>query len=107
MTTNFYTDIRSILYNGCQYFPNLVTHENSRLDPCKDNYELFEQIKNELSINNEILVDWSKHHKIENPEIPSLVVGLRPQPKKELHQILLQELAFLHPYWLKIVKHLI
>ena len=57
LVSNFYYDIRNILYEGCIYLPNLLCNNNDR--------KLFNKIINELS---DIKIEeWSKHHKIDNP----------------------------------------
>jgi hypothetical protein len=61
ITTSFYDDIKNILYRGCQYYPHLIAKYND--------FSLFDRLKNELSFDNDDeLILWSKHHKIENPE---------------------------------------
>ena len=58
MTTSYYTDIQNILYKGCQYYPHLIASLSD--------YTLFDKIKDELDLNTSI--EWSKHHKILEPE---------------------------------------
>ena len=59
LISNFSFDIKEILYNGCQYIPNLLCNNN-------DLY-LFNKLNDELLVECDKIVDWSKHHKIDNP----------------------------------------
>ena len=54
-----YFDIKEILYKGCQYLPNLLCNTND--------LSIFNKLKNELLLNNDKIIDWSQHHKIDNP----------------------------------------
>jgi hypothetical protein len=61
MVNNDYEKIRNILYNGCIYIPNLIAPKND--------FVLFNEIIKELCLDDsDKLLNWSKHHKIENPE---------------------------------------
>ena len=57
LVSNLNYDITEILYKGCIYLPNLICDTNNK--------NLFNKIINELS--NIKIEEWSKHHKIDNP----------------------------------------
>jgi len=58
LVSNFYFDIKNILYNGCIYLPNLICNTND--------LTIFYKLKEELLNNSDNIVDWSQHHKIDN-----------------------------------------
>jgi hypothetical protein len=55
---SLYNSPNSFLFNGCIYLPNLLADKND--------LSLFNKLKYEL-FNETNLVNWSKHHKIDNP----------------------------------------
>jgi hypothetical protein len=57
LISNLNYDVKEILYNGCQYLPNLLCDKND--------LTLFNKLLE--FITEDKLVDWSKHHKIDNP----------------------------------------
>jgi len=59
LVSNLNYDIKDILYKGCMYLPNLICN--------KDDLTLFNKLNNELLNNCDNIVDWSQHHKIDNP----------------------------------------
>lgn len=59
LVSNFNYDIKEILYNGCMYLPNILCDI--------DDLTFFNELNEELAINSDKIVDWSKHHKIDDP----------------------------------------
>jgi hypothetical protein len=59
LVSNFNYDIKEILYNGCIYLPNLLCNSND--------LTLFNKLNEELLNDKDKIIDWSKHHKIDNP----------------------------------------
>jgi hypothetical protein len=55
---NLYQDIKTALEGGCQYIPGLI---------CKTNdFTYYNKLEEELKMKD--IVNWSKHHKYENPD---------------------------------------
>jgi hypothetical protein len=67
LVNNDYDVIKKKLIQGCIYLPNLVAPN--------DNFSLFDKIKSELGEKNEI-INWSKHYKIENPDMSPTFVKI-------------------------------
>jgi len=67
LVSNLSYDIKEILYKGCGYLPNLLCET--------EDLTLFTKLNNELlfidtdNIQNQNIINWSKHYKIENPTI--------------------------------------
>ena len=57
LVSNLNYDMREVLYKGCSYLPNLFCDI--------DDLSLFNKLNEEL--NNNTIIDWSQHHKIDNP----------------------------------------
>jgi hypothetical protein len=60
VNASLYTDIQTALKGGCQYIPELICKRND--------LTLFKKLEEELKLNVKDIVNWSKHHKYENPE---------------------------------------
>jgi hypothetical protein len=60
VNSNLYEDVQIALKGGCQYIPELVCKRND--------LSLFKKLEEELKLNVKDIVNWSKHHKYENPE---------------------------------------
>ena len=59
LVSNLNYDVKEYLYKGCQYYQNLL---------CEiEDLTLFKKLEQELFQYNDKLIDWSKHHKIDNP----------------------------------------
>jgi hypothetical protein len=58
LNSSIYQDIQLAINGGTQYIPELVCKKND--------FTLFNKLENELKSNN--IVNWSKHHKYENPD---------------------------------------
>jgi len=59
LVSNFNYDIKEILYKGCHYYPNIICDNND--------LSLFNRLNEELISNSDKIIDWSKHHKLDNP----------------------------------------
>jgi len=59
LISNFNYDVKEILYKGCTYLPNLLCDLSD--------LSLFNKLNNELLWDSDKIINWSKHHKIENP----------------------------------------
>ena len=60
VNSQIYQDVKLTLDGGCQYIPNLL---------CKTNdLTLFNNLEQELKEKEKEIVNWSKHHKYENPD---------------------------------------
>jgi hypothetical protein len=57
LVSNLNNDIKEILLNGCQYYPNLFCNKND--------LDIFNQL---LLYFNDNIIEWSHHYKIDNPE---------------------------------------
>jgi hypothetical protein len=57
LISNLNNDIKNILYNGCGYYPHLLTELS--------NLELYDKLKEDFSDID--IINWSKHYKIDNP----------------------------------------
>lgn len=58
LNANLYQDVQITLNGGCQYIPGLTCKQNDMT--------LFTKLEEELKSKN--IINWSKHHKFENPE---------------------------------------
>ena len=58
LISNLNYDTKDILYKGCFYYPNLLMNNTDQT--------LYNKLKEDFT--NLDIVDWSKHHKIDNPE---------------------------------------
>jgi hypothetical protein len=58
LVSNLNYDVKEVLYKGCQYYQNLLCE--------MDDFTLFKKLE-ELFKYNDKLINWSKHHKIDNP----------------------------------------
>jgi hypothetical protein len=58
LNSGVYQDVKLVLNGGCQYIPELVCKRND--------LSLFKKLEDELKSKN--MINWSKHHKYENPD---------------------------------------
>jgi hypothetical protein len=59
LVSNLNYDIKDVLYKGCMYLPNLLCNTTD--------LTLFNKLNEELLNNCDKIVDWSHHHKVDNP----------------------------------------